>query len=197
MENTITRDQILSWGPCCRELGEKYDDKHLEALFAGREALTPEDTVALGIPSADVVWVWASPVALSPDVLRRWVEKTTERAIRLYAIPCAATRAWANRWLSGEDRCYESACDAANDAAATSIAAYACSVAACAAAAAHGGAYAVFNEDNDAAYTAAHGGTVGSVGSWRAAGDIARAASAAARKAQVADLLAVVEEASQ
>jgi hypothetical protein len=31
---TITRSQLLTWGPCCRAPGERYDDEHLDALFS-------------------------------------------------------------------------------------------------------------------------------------------------------------------
>jgi len=108
---SVTREQVVSWKPCCRELGERYDDAHLDALFAGRASLTPADTAALNIPREDVVWLWAQAGALPHNVRQRWIERVVYRAVETHALRCGvpSVEEWALRWLSGEDRSEASA----------------------------------------------------------------------------------------
>jgi hypothetical protein len=51
-------------------------------------------------------------LAVLPALLRA-VNRIVDRAVRDHALPCAATREWAERWLSGEDRTWEGAEEAA------------------------------------------------------------------------------------
>jgi hypothetical protein len=102
----ITREQLLSWDPCCRKEGERYSDENLDKLFGGREALTPQDVAQLGIPPADFVWVWTRPGALPDDVRQRWIDRVVRRAVEAHALKCGIPEVeeWAERWISGEDR---------------------------------------------------------------------------------------------
>ncbi len=47
----VTVDQVMAWKPCA-----EYTRQRVEALFAGRESLSPPDVAALNIPLQDKLW---------------------------------------------------------------------------------------------------------------------------------------------
>jgi len=60
---TVTIEEILSYRPC----GGTYTRERLDALFAGREALTPQDILGLAIPWRDK---WRFLIFVMPQ---RWL----------------------------------------------------------------------------------------------------------------------------
>jgi cobalamin biosynthesis Mg chelatase CobN len=94
---TWTIDQMLAERPC-----PKYDRARITRLWAGRDAITTRDILALDIPAADRVWA-----ALQDRAIRQRVaERIVTRAVTTYALTCGepAVETWARQWLSGENR---------------------------------------------------------------------------------------------
>lgn len=60
--------QAKSWHPCNRAVGDKYDDAHLEVLFAGQPA-TWARVASWPVDRCDVIWLATRPGALT--VLQR------------------------------------------------------------------------------------------------------------------------------
>ena len=114
MTQPITEDFVNAQSPC-----KRYPPERVHELFAGRDVLPYDDVFTLDIPAADKVWVFALPGVLPDDVRERWREMFLTRAITNHALTCGAARveAWAQRWLSGEDRSRDAAHAAAHAAA--------------------------------------------------------------------------------
>ena len=91
-----TEADILALRPC-------YTAAQVRAAFGPDEALTLQQIAdRRRVPAADRLWVlWR---LLPADLRRVAVERIVARAVRRYALPEPSTRAWAERWLSGEDR---------------------------------------------------------------------------------------------
>jgi len=88
-----------------------YAKLHILELWAGRESLSVLEVLDLDIPVEDRMWaasrmICGHPVGEIARVL------TLTRVITKYALPYEATREWAKRWLSGEDRTFASAKEA-------------------------------------------------------------------------------------
>lgn len=73
---SITLQQTKAWYPCNRQPGEKYDDAHLEQLFAGEPA-TWARAASLPIDRCDVVWLATRPGALTLDQRDDWIARVT------------------------------------------------------------------------------------------------------------------------
>jgi len=104
---TYTLADILAL-PHCYE-----DPTPIVDWFAGRETVTVADIAASPFPLGDRLWaLWR----LHGPHIAAAQAATVERAVRTHCLPCEATREWAERWLSGEDRTRASAARAAADA---------------------------------------------------------------------------------
>jgi hypothetical protein len=175
---TLTVAEIMALNPC-----GAYPEDRVRELWRDRDALTLVEILCLDIPPEDRIWVLTRYGVLPDDVLRRFAHMTADRAVRNHCLTCgvAAVETWARGWLDGTDR--------------TSAAAYAARAAAYAAYAA------AYVAARAAAYAAAY---VAARAAARAAADAAAdaaaygaaraAAYAAERQAQIADLLALLED---
>ena len=113
-----TVEIVESHEPCTR-----YPHERLVELWAGRDALSVREYAELPVPIADRQWgmfrVW-------PEAIPKWCEVTVERSIRrsLGKSDVTEWEAWAEKWLSGEDRSPKSAWTAASTAVTVSRAAW-------------------------------------------------------------------------
>ena len=128
--NTITIDDVMSLDPCSEwprsRVAGVFGD---HASLSLQEILTNED-----IPIADRIWLTFRPTVLAPSVRAAAINAIVTRAVRNHALPCGATKAWAERWLSGDDRTAAAAYAAREAARAAKAAAVAAAKAAVAAA---------------------------------------------------------------
>ena len=85
-----------------------YAKLHILELWAGRESLSVLEVLDLDIPVEDRMWAASRMIHRHPvgEIAR---VLTLTRVITAYALPYEATREWAKRWLSGEDRTFTSA----------------------------------------------------------------------------------------
>jgi len=145
----ITVELVQSWEPC-----EDYPEERLRELLG--DGLAPLEVAEVDIPVDDRIWALLRREVLGAG-LDRVLDAIVERAIRrsLGRSGVVAWEAWAERWLSGEDRSAGAAYAAR---AAAGAAAYAAAYAAYAADAADAAwaAYAAARAAalNDAQYTA-------------------------------------------
>ena len=72
----LTIDLVMSWNPC-----KEYTLERVEELFAGREALTPQEVAALDIPAADKLWVLLREEIIPAEVLHELACKFAERPL--------------------------------------------------------------------------------------------------------------------
>ena len=72
----LTIDLVMSWNPC-----KEYTLERVEELFAGREALTPQEVAALDIPAKDKLWVLLRGEILPAEVLHELACKFAERPL--------------------------------------------------------------------------------------------------------------------
>jgi hypothetical protein len=198
---SVTLDDILSWDPC-------YDREDLEELAAGRERITAAEILDLPIPIEDRLWAVLRPELIPEPVLHEWACRCAERALKREREKGREpdARCWAaietkRAWLKGEatdeqlaaarDAASTAVRDAARDAARAAASAAAWAAARDAARAAWDAARAAARDAARAARDAA------SAAAWAAARDAARvAARVAARDAQIADLKALLDTAT-
>ncbi len=172
----LTVDQVMSYGPC-------YKADKIEALFAGREAISLHDVAEMDIPGKDKVWLFCQKDVLNTDIEAKWHETIVTRAIKtalaVYNEPSYVK--WAENWLNGNDRSVRTAYDAA-EAARDAYAAHAAKAAAHVANAAYA--------DRDAAHEA-H--AVYAISAAAHAANAAAHAISGEYKQQVADLMALLD----
>jgi hypothetical protein len=101
---------MLAENPC-----EKYTRERLEKLMAGRERISLLEVFDLDIPNEDKVWVACRPDAFAGQ-FECIVEKIVRPCVEKYALTHPATKEWAEKWLSGEDRTVEAARAATDEA---------------------------------------------------------------------------------
>jgi len=125
--------EMKAEGPC-----SKYTINRLTELWAGRDQLTLLDICDLDIPDADKMWCAFRPAALTEAQRSELLDRIVIRAVTNHALHCGVpeVEAWAQKWLSGEDRTAAAAyaAAAADAAAAAADAAYAAAAADAAAA---------------------------------------------------------------
>ena len=116
MQYKITRKQLLTWDPCCRDVGERYCDENLDVLFSGEQSIGWTDILALGIPVKDKIWLATRPGALPYRMQKQFVNVVVDRAVRKCCLNCSieSVEIWAASWLDGTDKSYSSATRAAN-----------------------------------------------------------------------------------
>lgn len=106
----LTVDQVMSYGPCCEQ-------DEIEALFAGRETITLHDVAAMNISEADKIWLFCQEDVLTTDIEAKWrgtiVTRAIKTALTVYTEPSYVK--WAENWLNGIDRSFNSAHAAAYD----------------------------------------------------------------------------------
>jgi len=116
--------EMKAEGPC-----SKYTINRLTELWAGRDQLTLLDICDLDIPDADKMWCAFRPAALTEAQRSELLDRIVIRAVTNHALHCGVpeVEAWAQKWLSGEDRTAAAAyaAAAADAAAAAAAAAYA------------------------------------------------------------------------
>lgn len=107
---------ILKHNPC-----DDYPEARLRKLIG--EGLTLQQVARKRIPVEDKIWVFTR--VLSDDVKQKWLDVIVERAIRRVLGKSGSDKweAWANKWLSGEDRSEVAAWAAAEAASAAAVAA--------------------------------------------------------------------------
>lgn len=92
---------VLALQPCAR-----YSESVLLDLWQGRDRLSITEVADLPIPEPDRLWL----ICRAPwPVIEPAITRIVTRAVRTHALPCDATRAWAELWLSGKDRSAEAA----------------------------------------------------------------------------------------
>ena len=107
-----TVDDMMALSPC-------YTRARVVELWGPRRGLTALDILDLDIPAQDRLWaLWR----VLPETERaQAIDLTVERAVMTHCVACGvpAVEAWAQAWLSGEDRSATaaSAATAANSAA--------------------------------------------------------------------------------
>jgi len=128
----ITVDNIMAAGPC-----ENYTRERVEALWDGRDALEPEEILALDIPREDIIWA-ITKVVIRDDCQRRLLAYNITKEIELpiwgarhpddrqprnawdawgaasVAVRTAGSAAWDAAWVAGSG---SAARDVAKDAA--------------------------------------------------------------------------------
>ena len=94
----ITVELVQSWEPC-----EDYPEERLRELLG--DGLAPLEVAEVDIPVDDRIWALLRREVLGAG-LDRVLDAIVERAIRrsLGRSGVVAWEAWAERWLSGEDR---------------------------------------------------------------------------------------------
>lgn len=98
---TVTVEDIVQAGAC-------YEREEIEALWAGREALSAREIAELDIRLTDIVWALDN---LWPEARPKALEKIVTRAItnNLGQSGSPDWEAWAENWLSGPCRTAEAA----------------------------------------------------------------------------------------
>ena len=92
---------VLEYHPC-----HCYGEKEITALWAGREALSLREILALEIRAQDRIWFVCQKGVLSKQRREQLFVRIAGRAIRR-ALDSPVTnrwRQWAEDWLSGKDR---------------------------------------------------------------------------------------------
>jgi hypothetical protein len=79
MLDKITIELLDKWGACKRMPWEKYSDKNLHTLFAGKDYITPLEVLKLNIPIKDKIWVLLHKEILG-DQLMDPINKAVDRA---------------------------------------------------------------------------------------------------------------------
>lgn len=98
----ITKSDLDRWGACYREDGERYDDEYLDRTLPK----TPMEISRMrSIPTEDRIWVLLRPEVLG-EHFKPVVYDIVDYQVREQCLHCGipAVEAWADRWLSGEDR---------------------------------------------------------------------------------------------
>jgi len=62
----ITIDQLDRWSACCRQPSKRYDNKHLNKIFKGRNSIPKLEVLKLNqVRPIDKLWVMIQPGALT------------------------------------------------------------------------------------------------------------------------------------
>jgi hypothetical protein len=96
---TVDVETVMSWNPC-----QNYTQEVVSGLFAGRDNLSEQDILALGIPQEDKFWALARNHFVDDRVLRLTACRAARRALALVdpdprSIAAVAT---AERYAEGE-----------------------------------------------------------------------------------------------
>ena len=182
----ITVEMILKHNPC-----DDYPEARLRKLIGN--GLTLQQVSRKRIPTDDKVWVFTRDGVLSDDVKQKWLDVIVERSIRRSLGKSGSDKweAWANKWLSGEDRSVAAAGAAAG--AAASDSAWSAARSAWAGAwAASDAAWDAAGAASDAAGDAGAAWTGAWATAWAAARDAEVARAAAEKEQQVKDLMDIL-----
>ena len=183
MKITITLEQIIALKPCERYV--ENGNALLLRLAAGRtECELSEILRRADIPVLDRIWLATRDGVLPPAVRQEWTEGIVTRAVRVHALGTSID-AWAQKWLSGEDRSAALAEEAALAARAEAEAAEAAALAARAEA-----------EEAEATAAAEAGAAWLAAARAQAAAETAWAAAAARKmeyEKQITELLEIIE----
>ena len=109
---TYTPEQILALKPC----SDDYPPARVHALFGDRKSASLTEILAdTRIPSKDRVWIVCRPRVLTRAQQNTWLERIVVRAITAHALHCGVLQveSWAQAWLDGSDRTWQSAAEAA------------------------------------------------------------------------------------
>jgi hypothetical protein len=109
---TLTPQQIVDLGPC-----EGYDLKYVTELFDNKKSMTYLEILDTDkIPLTDIIWVFCQPTVLDDDIKKQWLEIIVTRAITNCALHCGVDEVekWAKNWLSGKDKTFNAARNAAD-----------------------------------------------------------------------------------
>jgi hypothetical protein len=180
MPNLITVEKIVKHDPCWKLDDGSYDRDAIRAVVGDGITLLyllrKAGKQGCRLTHEDAVWVATRKGFLNPTIQKQWIEIIVSRAVREHALHCGVkgVEAWAEKWLSGEDRTADAAQAAREAAWVTAWAAEAAARAAQEAGAAQAAAW--------AAWAAREAGA-------------AEAARVEERKQQVKDLIGLLERA--
>jgi hypothetical protein len=191
--NNITPEQIAAWSLC-------YDIRYVRDLFGSRQSASLREIMGCeGVLGGDRIWVAcrALPLPVVQALAETWAERAIRRAVEATPETETGWHEWARGWLSGEDRSEAAAWAAepraSGDAEAASRVARAAVWAASASGVARSVAIGVAVSAAEAAACVMRRAALRVGASAEAAAWVARDAEAVERRAQIADVMAVIE----
>jgi hypothetical protein len=119
---SLTPKQIVDLKPC-----EGYNLEQVTELFDNKKSVTYLEILDTDkVPLEDIVWLFCQPNVLSTNIKKQWMEVIVTRAVTNYALNCGIDNVeeWAKNWLSGKDKTFNAARNAADAAHAAAHATY-------------------------------------------------------------------------